>query len=98
MCYGEGPLFLVVNVTCVDYVAFAFMRHFSNQRSIRERCDGNFCEAVNGYWSEAIIAVSTVNVSIFARFQVITVVSMKLRFVFWDVLLCKIIVDQRFRP
>jgi hypothetical protein len=31
------------------------------------------------------------------RFQVPTAASMKFRFVFWDVLPCKIIVDQRFR-
>jgi hypothetical protein len=31
------------------------------------------------------------------RFQVLTAASMKLRFVFWDVLPCKIIVDRRFR-
>jgi hypothetical protein len=31
------------------------------------------------------------------RFQVLTAASMKFRFVFWDVLQCKIIVDQRFR-
>jgi hypothetical protein len=31
------------------------------------------------------------------RFQVLTVASMKFRIVFWDVLPCKIIVDQRFR-
>jgi hypothetical protein len=31
------------------------------------------------------------------RFQVLTAASMKFRFVFWDVLPCKIIVDRRFR-
>jgi hypothetical protein len=31
------------------------------------------------------------------RFQVLTATSMKLRFVFWDILQCKIIVDRRFR-
>jgi hypothetical protein len=31
------------------------------------------------------------------RFQVLTTVSTKFRFVFWDVLPCKIIVDRRFR-
>jgi hypothetical protein len=31
------------------------------------------------------------------RFQVFTAASMKFRFVFWDVLPCKIIVDRRFR-
>jgi hypothetical protein len=31
------------------------------------------------------------------RFQVLTAVSMKFRFVFWVVLPCKIIVDRRFR-
>jgi hypothetical protein len=31
------------------------------------------------------------------RFQVLTAVNMKFRFVFWDVLPCKIIVDRRFR-
>jgi hypothetical protein len=31
------------------------------------------------------------------RFQVLTTASMKFRFVFWDVLPCKIIVDRRFR-
>jgi hypothetical protein len=30
-------------------------------------------------------------------FQVLTAASMKLRFVFWDILPCKIIVDLRFR-
>jgi hypothetical protein len=33
----------------------------------------------------------------FVRFQVLTASSMKFRFVFWDVLPCKIIVDRRFR-
>jgi hypothetical protein len=31
------------------------------------------------------------------RSQVLTAASMKFRFVFWDVLPCKIIVDRRFR-
>jgi hypothetical protein len=31
------------------------------------------------------------------RFQVLTAASMKLKFVFWDVLPCEIIVDRRFR-
>jgi hypothetical protein len=31
------------------------------------------------------------------RFQVLTAANMKFRFVFWDVLPCKIIVDRRFR-
>jgi hypothetical protein len=31
------------------------------------------------------------------RFQVLTAARMKFRFVFWDVLPCKIIVDRRFR-
>jgi hypothetical protein len=31
------------------------------------------------------------------RFEVLTAASMKFRFVFWDVLPCKIIVDRRFR-
>jgi hypothetical protein len=31
------------------------------------------------------------------RFQVLTAASMKFRFVFWDVLPCKIIFDPRFR-
>jgi hypothetical protein len=31
------------------------------------------------------------------RFQDLTSASMKFRFVFWDVLPCKIIVDRRFR-
>jgi hypothetical protein len=31
------------------------------------------------------------------RFQVLTAASMKFRFVFWDVLPCKIIVGRRFR-
>jgi hypothetical protein len=31
------------------------------------------------------------------RFKVLTAASMKFRIVFWDVLLCKIIVDRRFR-
>jgi hypothetical protein len=31
------------------------------------------------------------------RFQVLTAASMKFRFVFWDVLPCKIIVNRRFR-
>jgi hypothetical protein len=34
---------------------------------------------------------------LFERFQVLTAVSMKFRFVFWDVLPSKIIVDRRFR-
>jgi hypothetical protein len=33
--------------------------------------------------------------SVGVRFQVLTATSMKFRFVFWDVLLCKIIVDQK---
>jgi hypothetical protein len=33
----------------------------------------------------------------YSRFQVLTAASMKFRFVFWDVLPCKIIVDRRFR-
>jgi hypothetical protein len=33
----------------------------------------------------------------YVRFQVLTAATMKLRFVFWDVLPCKIIVDRRFR-
>jgi hypothetical protein len=33
----------------------------------------------------------------YARFQVLTAAKMKFRFVFWDVLPCKIIVDWRFR-
>jgi hypothetical protein len=33
----------------------------------------------------------------FVRFQVLTAASMKFRFVFWDVMPCKIIVDRRFR-
>jgi hypothetical protein len=33
----------------------------------------------------------------YVRFQVLTAASMKFRFVFWDVLPCKIIVDRRFR-
>jgi hypothetical protein len=33
----------------------------------------------------------------FVRFQVLTTASMKFRFVFWDVLPCKIIIDRRFR-
>jgi hypothetical protein len=37
------------------------------------------------------------NLSDNVRFQVLTAASMKFRFVFWDVLLCKIIVNQRFR-
>jgi hypothetical protein len=36
------------------------MSHFTNQRSISETCAWNFCEAVTGFWSEAIIAVSSV--------------------------------------
>jgi hypothetical protein len=35
-------------------------------------------------------------VTFFVRFQVLTVASMKFRFVFWDVLPCKIIVDRRY--
>jgi hypothetical protein len=35
--------------------------------------------------------------SVYERFQVLTAASMKFRFVFWDVLPCKIIVDRRFR-
>jgi hypothetical protein len=31
------------------------------------------------------------------RFQVLTAASMKFRFVFWDILPCKIIVDRRLR-
>jgi len=31
------------------------------------------------------------------RFQVLTAANMKFRFVLWDVLPCKIIVDRRFR-
>jgi hypothetical protein len=34
---------------------------------------------------------------ILVRFQVLTAASMMFRIVFWDVLPCKIIVDQRFR-
>jgi hypothetical protein len=37
------------------------------------------------------------NVKNQVRFQVLTAASMKFRFVFWDVLPCKIIVDRRFR-
>jgi hypothetical protein len=33
----------------------------------------------------------------YMRFQVLTAASMMFRFVFWDVLRCKIIVDRRFR-
>jgi hypothetical protein len=35
--------------------------------------------------------------SCYVRFQVLTTASMKLRFVFWDVLPYKLIVDRRFR-
>jgi hypothetical protein len=34
---------------------------------------------------------------LYVRFQVLTAASTKLRFVFWDVLQCKIIVNRRFR-
>jgi hypothetical protein len=35
--------------------------------------------------------------TLLVRFQDLTAESMKFRFVFWDVLPCKIIVDRRFR-
>jgi hypothetical protein len=35
-CYEWHVLFLVVNVTCVDFLAFVFIRHFNNQRTISE--------------------------------------------------------------
>jgi hypothetical protein len=34
---------------------------------------------------------------IYFRFQVLTTARMKFRFVFWDILPCKVIVDRRFR-
>jgi hypothetical protein len=37
------------------------------------------------------------NMKCFVRFQVLTAASMMFRVVFWDILLCKIIVDRRFR-
>jgi len=39
----------------------------------------------------------TITRSSLVRFQVLMAASMKLRFVFWDVLPCKIIVDRRLR-
>jgi hypothetical protein len=47
-------------------------------------------------WS-VIISVVIISVTAFVRFQVLTAASMKFRFVYWDVLPCKIIVDRRFR-
>jgi hypothetical protein len=38
-----------------------------------------------------------INKYMHVRFQVLTAASMKFRFVFWDILPCKIIVDRRFR-
>jgi hypothetical protein len=38
-----------------------------------------------------------VNYYLYVRFQVLKAASMKFRFVFWDVLPCKIIVNRRFR-
>jgi hypothetical protein len=32
----------MVKVTCVNFLAFAFMRHFNNHRSISESCVCNF--------------------------------------------------------
>jgi hypothetical protein len=39
----------------------------------------------------------TINSEFDVRFQVLTEASMKFRFVFWDVLPCKIIINRRFR-
>jgi hypothetical protein len=61
---GGHVLFLMVNVTYVDFVVFAFIRHFNKPCSMSERCACNFCEAVTGFWSEAIIAISSANVAI----------------------------------
>jgi hypothetical protein len=41
------------------------------------------------------VIISTEETSV--RFQVLTAASMKFRIVFWDVLLCKIIINRRFR-
>jgi hypothetical protein len=59
---GGHVLFFVVNVTCVDFVAFAFTIHFNNNRSISEKCVYNFYEADTGFRSEAIIVVLSANV------------------------------------
>jgi hypothetical protein len=44
-----------------------------------------------------ITQTESINNLVYVRFQVLTAASMKFRFVFWDVLPCKITVDRRFR-